>query len=337
MINSHNTFSPLKEIILGDVDIHSIKFDDPRKQRRVEHIFTKTKVELDNFQKALQEKGIKVHRPKQIMNVPIQTPYWSTAGTKIPLTPRDLFLVLGDTIIEMAMCEQERLFEPFYYRDILLEQFRQGAKWMAMPLPRHDYSEYVPGSDHDVPNQDPIIDGPSCLRYGKDILVNTRGSGNSLGFEWLKSMFADRYTFHEVDIPGVIGHLDAHFSIIRPGLLLTHHKKDRLPKLFDGWDIIQVDPTEDKIISQGQQEVDSRLQDFDFENTVLSVNCLGIDTNTIIMWDHYRSETTLVKALDKHKIETMFIPLTYSHFFNQGVNCVTLDLHRDTPEGLVRY
>ena len=113
MINSHNTFSPLKEMILGDVDIHSINFDDPRKQKRVEHIFAKTKIELDNFQTALQAKGITVHRPKQIKNVPIQTPYWSTAGTKIPLTPRDLFLVLGDTIIEMAMCEQERLFEPF--------------------------------------------------------------------------------------------------------------------------------------------------------------------------------------------------------------------------------
>lgn len=337
MINSHNTFSPLKEMILGDVDKDSIKFDDPRRQKRVEHIFDKTKKELDQFQHILESRGIVVHRPTHIKNVPIHTPYWSMPGTKIPLTPRDLFLVLGDTLIEMAMCEKERLFEPFYYREILLDQFNQGAKWLAMPMPRHDYSQHVADTNDDIPNQDPIIDAPSCLRYGKDILVNTRGSGNMLGYKWLKSIFGDRYKFHEVNIPGVIGHLDAHFSVIRPGLLLTHHSKSSLPDLFDGWEVIQLDPTQDRIKSQSQMEIDSRVQDFDFANTVLSVNCLGLDQNTIVMWDHYKEEKQLVDALEKHKVETIFVPFTYSHFFNQGVNCVTLDLNRETAEGLVRY
>jgi len=337
MINSHNTFSPLKEMILGDVDINSIKFADPRKQKRIEHIFKKTKIDLDNFQRTLESKDIIVHRPKQIKNVPIQTPYWSMPGTKIPLTPRDLFLILGDTVIEMAMCEQERFFEPFYYREILLDQFKQGAKWLSMPIPRHDYSKYVAGSDDEIPNQDPIIDAPSCLRYGKDILVNTRGSGNRLGYEWLESFFGGTYTFHEINQQNIIGHLDAHISIIRPGLILSHHSKDRLPQFFKNWDLIKVDPTIDKIKSNSQDEVDSRVQDFDFANTVLSVNCLGIDENTIVMWDHYKSETQLLKSLDDHKIDVVFVPFTYSHFFNQGVNCVTLDLNRQTPEGLVRY
>ena len=36
MIESHNTFDPLTEIILGDVDTSLIKFEDSRKQKRIE-------------------------------------------------------------------------------------------------------------------------------------------------------------------------------------------------------------------------------------------------------------------------------------------------------------
>ena len=63
MINVHNTFDPLKEIIIGDVDLDAIKLEDPRQQKRIEYIFQKTKEELNNFQSVLQSRGITVHRP----------------------------------------------------------------------------------------------------------------------------------------------------------------------------------------------------------------------------------------------------------------------------------
>ena len=291
MINVHNTFDPLKEIIVGDVDMGSIKMEDPRQQKRIEHIFQKTKEEMNNFQAMLESRGIEVHRPEPIPNIPIQTPYWSMPGTKIPLTPRDLYLVLGNTIIESAMCEQERFFETFYYRDIMLNQFRKGAKWMAMPIPRHNYNDYEMDLGEDIPNQDPIMDAPSCLKYGKDVFVNTHGAGNKLGFEWLRSMFGDIYDFHEVNQKNIVG----------------------------------------------QTAVDSRIQDFDFANTVLAVNCLSIDTKTVVMWEHYKTETAMINQFKKHNIDIVFVPFTYSHFFNQGVTCLTLDLDRHTPRGLTKY
>ena len=337
MINAHNTFDPLKELILGDVDTKTIKLDDPRRQKRIEYIFQKTKEELDAFQQILESKGIVVHRPTPMRNVPIQTPYWSSPGTKIPLTPRDLFLVLGDTIIESAMCEKERFFEPFYYRDIMLDQFRKGAKWMAMPIPRHDYADYEIDIAEDVPNQDPIMDAPSCLKYGKDVFVNTHGAGNRLGLEWLRSMFSDTYKFHEVNQKNIIGHMDSHITILRPGLLLTYHNRDDLPAYFKDWDIINVNAEKDKKTSMSQTVIDSRIQDGDFENTVLAVNCLSIDTKTVVMWEHYKTETAMIDQFKKHNIDIVFVPFTYSHFFNQGVTCLTLDLDRYTPEGLVKY
>ena len=336
-MNVHNTFDPLKEIIVGDVDLSSIKMKDPRQQKRIEHIFHKTKEEMNNFQLVLEARGIVVHRPTLMPNLPIQTPYWSTPGTKIPLTPRDLYLVLGNTIIESAMCEQERFFETYYYRDIMLKQFQKGAKWMAMPIPRHNYKDYNMDVGEDVPNQDPIMDAPSCLKYGKDVFVNTHGAGNKLGLEWLQSMFGDTYDFHEINHRHIVGHLDSQITILRPGLLTSYHGREDLPSYFKNWDMIDINPENDKKLSASQTPVDSRIQDFDFANTVLAVNCLSIDTKTVVMWEHYERETAMIDQFKKHNIDIVFVPFTYSHFFNQGVTCLTLDLDRHTPEGLVRY
>ena len=336
-MNVHNTFDPLKEIIVGDVDLSSIKMQDPRQQKRIEHIFHKTKEEMNNFQLVLEARGIVVHRPTLMPNLPIQTPYWSTPGTKIPLTPRDLYLVLGNTIIESAMCEQERFFETYYYREIMLKQFQKGAKWMAMPIPRHNYKDYNMDVGEDVPNQDPIMDAPSCLKYGKDVFVNTHGAGNKLGLEWLQSMFGDTYHFHEINHRHIVGHLDSQITILRPGLLTSYHGREDLPSYFKNWDMIDINPDNDKKLSASQTPVDSRIQDFDFANTVLAVNCLSIDTKTVVMWEHYQRETAMIDQFKKYNIDIVFVPFTYSHFFNQGVTCLTLDLDRHTPEGLVRY
>lgn len=337
MVNSHNTFDPLKEIIIGDIGLDSIMIDDPRKQQRVEYIFKKTKDELNAFQEVLESRGIKVYRPTSIQNTEIKTPYWSSPGTRIPLTPRDIFLILGDTIIETAMCEQERFFEPFYYRDIVVDKFQKGAKWLAMPPPRHDYRNFSPEMADQVPNQDPIIDAPSVLKYGKDLFVNTCAAANKLGFKWLQSNFGDTYNFHEINCPEILGHLDSHMSILRPGLMMTYHDRKVLPDYFKDWDIVKVNPDADKEKSKSQTLIDSRIQDGDFENTVLAVNCVSLDRNTIVCWEHYKSNKSMIEQLEKHDIEIIFIPFSYAHFFNQGVNCCTLDLVREHPDGLISY
>ena len=61
MINVHNTFDPLKEIIIGDIDPEAIKLDDSRAQKRIEYIFGKTKDELLHFQEILEARNIKTH------------------------------------------------------------------------------------------------------------------------------------------------------------------------------------------------------------------------------------------------------------------------------------
>jgi N-dimethylarginine dimethylaminohydrolase len=101
-----------------------------------------------------------------------------------------------------------------------------------------------------------------------------------------------------------------------------------LPEQFKDWDIIKVNEETDKSMRSKQKLIDLKVQDDDFHDTVLAVNTLSIDENTICLYDHYKHDTKLINALNKHKVEIVWVPFTYSHFFNQGLTCITLDLHR---------
>lgn len=335
MINCYNTFDKVEEILLGDVDHSVIEFCDASQQDRLTYIFDKTKQEINDFQKLLEARGIRVHRPNITNNVEVQTPYWKSSGLKIPLTPRDNVLTLGNNLIETSSWMKERFFDSFYWRDTFLQLLERGARWYSMPMPRHDDESLILDFDDDIPNQDPILDNASLIQYGKDIFVSGGFAHNQLGLTWLQNMFPE-YRYHQLDKKVFKGHLDSHLCILRPGLLLTYHSRDNLPSYFDNWDIINVNPDDDQAVSNKQILVDDKVQDDDFANTVLAVNALSLDTNTVAMYDFYRTNSYLMRQFEKHKIEVVFTKLTYSHFFNQGVTCITKELSRNT-DGCIDY
>ena len=335
MINCYNTFDPIKEIMLGDVDHSVIELCDHSQKDRLTHIFNKTKKELNQLQLSLEQRGIVVHRPKKINNTSIKTPTWESNGIKIPLSPRDNFLVLGDTIVETASWQKERAFEGHYWRDVFLKFFKNGARWYSMPMPCYNYNNVDDAFDDDIANFDPMIDNAALIKYGKDIFVSGAGSHNQLGLDWLKSIFPE-FRYHNLDKNIYKGHLDTHFTILRPGLLLTYHPKSDLPSFFKKWEIIHVNPDHDRTLSDCQELYDEKIQDDDFANTVLAVNALSIDHNTVMMYDHYKNNQYLINQFNKHNIEIVFVPFTYSHFFNQGLTCITNELIRDT-NGCIDY
>jgi len=44
-------------------------------------------------------------------------------------------LVIGDEVIETPMSVRSRLFEFYPYKSLMIEYFRQGARWTAAPRP----------------------------------------------------------------------------------------------------------------------------------------------------------------------------------------------------------
>jgi scyllo-inosamine-4-phosphate amidinotransferase 1 len=331
MVNCYNSFDQLKEIIVGDIDERILEFCDATQYDRFSFILKKTRQDLNAFQKNLESFDIKVHRPTFFDNLCVETPFWKSQGLKIPLTPRDNFLVVGNTIIETASWQKERFFEGFYYRDIFLDYFNRGANWISMPMPRHDGVDPDPMDSNHIPNRDPVIDAANVIKFGKDLFVSVAGSNNQLGLNWLERNLTD-YRIHPVDRSIFSGHLDTHFSIIRPGLVYSYHSKNELPDYFKNWDLLSLNPEIDREKSLSQTFYDDKLQDDDFANTVLGVNILSINENTIMIDDHLENNLQLRRQLDQYRIEPIFVPITYSHFFNQGLTCITLDTVRDTAE-----
>jgi N-dimethylarginine dimethylaminohydrolase len=329
MVHCYNTFDTLKEVILGDIDENVLEFCNQNQLDRLSHIVKRTKQDLDRIQQTFESRNIVVHRPTFFSNQCVETPYWKSQGLKTPLSPRDNFLVIGNTIVETASWQKERFFESFYFREIFLSYYKQGANWISMPMPRHDEYDPDPMDNNAIPNRDPMIDAANVIKYGKDLFVSAWGSNNQLGLEWLYRNFTD-YRIHPVTSDKITGHLDTHFTIIRPGLLYSYHSKDDLPDYFKSWDMLSLDPSRDKEISMSQAFIDDKLQDDDFANTVLGINILVGDPHTVYVYDHMLENYHFLKQLEKYHIEPVFVPFAYSHFFNQGLTCLTLDTVRDT-------
>jgi len=329
MIKVNNTYDKLRQVVLGDLDKNILNLVPQEHFNKLEFIFDCTINDLNSMQKILESLDIIVHRPKfWNCNQEFKTPFYSMQGHKVPLTPRDHFLVLGDTIVEATSWNKEAAFTSFYYRDLFVDCFNKGAQWISMPMATHN-PEYINEMDDWVPNNEPMVDAPNLLKYNDVIFVADYGANNQLGIEWIKRHFP-QYKYIYLDRKHFQGHLDCHMNIVAPGKVLTWHPKEHFPDYFKNWTFIQLDKSYDTMKSGVQQLLDGRIQDDDFANTILSANSLVIDQNTLMMNHCYKNDDLeMVKRIEQNNIDIVWIPLDYGHFFNHGVTCVTLDLVRD--------
>jgi glycine amidinotransferase len=76
----------------------------------------------------LEGEGIKVRRPDVVdFAFRYRCPDWSSRGFCVAC-PRDVFLIIGDEIIETPTCWRSRYFEADAYRSLFKEYFLKGAK-----------------------------------------------------------------------------------------------------------------------------------------------------------------------------------------------------------------
>src|SRR5260370_3442651 len=91
---------------------------------------------LVGFARWRKPKGGRAPRPGPIaQRRGFRTRLWSTSGFCLAC-PRDLYLVVGDEIIETPTCWRSRHFEGDAYRTLFKEYFANGARWTAAPRPQ---------------------------------------------------------------------------------------------------------------------------------------------------------------------------------------------------------
>ena len=146
------------------------------------------------------------------------------------------------------------------------------------------------------------------------------------------------------------GHLDGCFAILKPGLLIASNYFPSYDETFPGWTKIDLSNPEFRKHTKrkkgfGQsgkwwlphvninnnksfgKHIEQYALDWvgEYTETYFELNCLVIDEQNVIMLGSNRS---LELHLAKHDIQVHWVPFRTRSFWDGGMHCLTVDIHR---------
>ena len=332
---SINDWEPLSEVIVGRADFAYIPPPDPSIKNFMyanltyreiskyvgsysDKIIDEANQDLEDLSDKLKKLGVKVYRPKKIKHdSPIVTPYWRTTGWH-NYCPRDIFLVLGTSIVEVPSVMRSRVFETWSYDNILHEAFDDGAKWFSAPKQRYkeESFNFDDLSKPTLMNEEILFDAPNVVRLGMNLLYQVSNSGNEKGAKWLQSMFPE-YKVH-IERDAYSGaHFDSTIVPLADGLVLFNGHRvssDNYPKIFEKWDkIFFTDFSDSQSDSSG------------ISSNAIGMNLLSVTDDLVIVDEN---QTELIKTLLRYGIESIPMSMRHQRTLGGGFHCVTLDLKR---------
>ena len=345
VVNSHNEWDPLEEIVVGILDgavdlpweigLQAVTpLEDLEKGRafalqrggqRIDELRrSAAQKELDEFVHILEAEGVKVRRPDPLDHGrPHATPEWISPGGNCQANPRDVLIVFGDEIIEATMSWRSRYFEYLAYRSLVKDYFKRGARWTAAPKPQlsdqtFNY-QYVPGEDYVTTEFEPVFDAADVARCGKDVFVQRSHVTNDAGIEWLRRHLGDKYRVHKVEFDDYRAiHIDATFVPLAPGKVMINPDRPikELPAVFEnsGWDILT--PPRSTMPESHPQYHYFRW---------LSMNVLSLDEERVIV---EREEEPMIKALKEWGFKPILCSFRKCYRYGGSFHCATVDIRR---------
>jgi len=315
VINSHNSWSQLEEVWLGDVYPAAWYNELPADVRDIFWQLTEiTQQDLSAIQKVLETFGITVQRPHYNR---IEDFLKDGNLIKPEICPRDNFIVVGNQLL--CTPDSVTAWQP------ILEQYRTD--------PRSTVSF---GADKNVFN------GANVVRVGRDIIIDQDVHEWDRRFDW------PEYRIH-LERNG--GHMDGCFAVLKPGLILANHYYDGYEKSFPGWEIIYLDnPTYGAAPSTGYKQpypvynskffdttvgtnrmfnnhIVKHAQDWvgNYTETYFELNCLVINEKNVVMLAHNEQ---LANTLAQHDITVHWVPFRTRSFWDGAMHCLTVDIRR---------
>ncbi|MER0477447.1 inosamine-phosphate amidinotransferase 1 [Streptomyces sp. Edi2] len=337
LVNVHNEWDPLEEIIIGtavgarvpraDRSVFAVEYaGDYDSQDQIpsgaypDRVVKETEEELHVLAEELTKLGVTVRRPRTRDNAAlIKTPDWETDGFH-DYCPRDGLLSIGQTIIETPMALRARSLESLAYKDILLEYFDSGSRWLSAPKPQltdASYAPHAPAGER-LTDMEPVFDAANILRFGTDLLYLVSDSGNELGAKWLQSAVGDTYTVHPCRRLYASTHVDSTIVPLRPGLVLTNPSRvnDRnMPDFLRSWKTITCPELVDIGFTGDKPHC----------SVWIGMNLLVVRPDLAVV---DRRQTELIKLLEKHGMNVLPLQLTHSRTLGGGFHCATLDVRR---------
>ena len=355
VVCSHDEWSRLREVIVGTpyhLDYHrDLSFqlffhrnltsadEGPAERSAASRLFRNVRPgnqlrdecleDLAAFVQVLEDYGAVVRRPAVLTAVPVvQTPSWS-APMGHALMPRDLFLVIGDEIIETSPAVRARYFEGDLYKELFTGYFNRGARWTLAPRSRlldrnfdvsyalrHGFGGEVPAD----PFYELMFDAAQIVRFGRDLLFNAATENHRMGARWLARHLDGRNRVHVVEITD--NHIDASVLPLRPGMLLTHDSvvRDCLPAPLRRWDTIRYQEP-GKPLETARDGVPL------LASQSIGMNVLSLDEQHVVVQD---IQVPLIKDLEKNGFTPIPVRWRHGRSLGGGFHCVTLDIRRDS-------
>lgn len=289
-----------------------------------QQIIEETEEDLDEFVRVLEQQGVTVKRPDTWPHdAKFSTKDWESEGY-YNYCPRDVFLVIGDQIIETPNVIRSRSQETFSYRTLLIDYMKSGAKWYSAPKPMLLDSLFE-GFDPDKPtprNDEPAFDAANILRFGEDLIYLVSATGNEMGGHWLQSILGDRFRVHFLKDVYYGSHIDSTFVALRPGLILANPARvndDTLPEILKQWKVIYSPPMENTDNHDAEYKSKSIGSDW------IDMNSFSISPNLVVV---DRDQSALIKLLESEGVDVVPLKLRHSKMLGGGFHCVTLDVRR---------
>lgn len=331
IVESHNEWDPLKTVVLGSVlGARFPKYDDVFNEVAKHSKWTETSQpvgpinqdvidltdhELRKFEEVLTSLGVEVLRPRQLDFQQTVHGYRYFADGFYNYCPRDVILVVGNTVIETPVLFHSRFHETEAYRDIRHNAMKNGVKWISAPrhcLPVHEVFE-----NGKLTEKTPIFDAANVMRFGKDLLYLKSQTGNAAGCQWLSTVLGPEYTVHIWEDVYAYAHIDSTICALNEDTLLLNKQRvttANLPKFLKKKKKIWIN-----------EVADMEFHQYPYASNWIGMNVFSIDPNTVVVDPR---QPSLIKRLEKAKFNVIPVQLTHSRTLGGGHHCVTLDLER---------
>lgn len=352
IVNSHNEWEPLEEIIVGRAEGAAVPpldqmtkaccypdtwwfFEKYGGQLFPEELIKPAAKELDEFCNVLVGEGVTVRRPDAIdFTQRYQTPDFTSTGLYGTM-PRDILITIGNEIIESPMAWRSRFFEYRAYRSLMKDYLKCGGKWTTAPKPLmsedlYDASYPVNHIEdrHALVEQnrfvstefEPCFDAADITRCGRDIFVQRSQVTNLMGILWLKQHLGDDYKVHILRFkdPNSM-HIDATLVPLRPGLVLVNPERPCYDiDIFKqaGWEVVEAaTPT---LPADWPQYLGSKW---------LCMNTLILDPERIIV---ERQEVPMQKLYKSLGFKVITVDFRHVYTLGGSFHCVTCDVRRNS-------
>ena len=350
IVNSHNEWDTLEEVIVGRLEhamfpswntINAATIP-PIAQESIKKLYERAgkpypievikaaQQELETFVNILNSEGIIVRRPDVFdFSLPFSTPKWRVQNGFCSANPRDIFLVVGDEIIETPTADRGRYFETWAYRSLLKYYFLNGAKWTSAPKPQlldnlYDFKYEEPPEQDEmryiITEFEPTFDAADFLRCGKEIFVQKSHVTNEFGIKWLQRHLGTEYTIHiiETNCRQPL-HIDTTIAFLGKGKLLINPEfidKRKLPDIFSNWDVFEAPKPISFYTKSSKIKV---VSDW------MSLNVLMLDENRVVV---EKNQEPMIRFLKNIGLKPIVCPFENYYPFGGSFPCATLDIRR---------